>query len=185
MGWTFMRKPEKPRQYLDEQFTWTCDDGTKNRVLRSAFAGRTEYYAAVETIKPDGERSVWAAVCMVKFVPKARDGYTFGYKDMSESMGPYAWRCPKTVMALLTAPSNEYAAQWREKCRTWQERKHAIAALKTGDKLRMIDCRATLNGHAIDEIEAYRGERRRLYFRHPVMGLFRFPGINDYQWEKM
>ena len=44
---------------------------------------------------------------------------------------------------------------------------------------------ATLGGHAIDEIEAYRGVSRRLYFRHPVMGLFRFPGINDYQWEKM
>lgn len=184
MGWTFMEKPSRPKDYLDGQFTWTADDGRENRVLRSAFAGRTEYYAAVETIYPDGSREVWAAVVLVKFVPKAMDGLTFGYKDMDESAGPYVCRCPETVLRLLTKPRGEYAEQWRDRCRQWHERRRAVAALRTGDRVRLIDCRATLGGHAIGEIVAER-LGRKLYFRHPQAGLFRFASLNDWQWEKV
>jgi hypothetical protein len=36
---------------------------------------------------------------------------------MSETMGPYNYDCPASILDLLGPPGNEYAANWREACR--------------------------------------------------------------------
>jgi hypothetical protein len=57
-------------------------------VLRSALVGMRVYYAAVEQVRiATGAREVWAAICLVRYNPRDRQGYIFGYKDMEESMG--------------------------------------------------------------------------------------------------
>jgi hypothetical protein len=38
-------------------------------------------------------------------------------KPISEDMGPAEDRCPARILDLLSEPSNEWAAQWRERCR--------------------------------------------------------------------
>jgi hypothetical protein len=119
MGWTFMQKPyQGTRVYMDSLATFEDTEKT-SRVLRSSIVNRTEYYAAVEVTPKDGKPVyVYCLVAMLKHVPKDRDGYTFGYKDMSDSMGPYLYNCPKAILDLLTLEgANEYALQWRDKCR--------------------------------------------------------------------
>lgn len=36
---------------------------------------------------------------------------------LTETMGPYNYDCPASILDLLGPPGNEYAAQWRENCR--------------------------------------------------------------------
>jgi len=84
MGWLYMKSlngHSGPRQYLDAQFTYERP-GTISKVLRSALAGMHVYYAAVEQVRiATGGREVWAAICLVRYNPRDRKGYIFGYKD--------------------------------------------------------------------------------------------------------
>ncbi len=105
MGWLYMKSLKGhsgPRQYLDAQFTFERPDAI-SKVLRSALVGMRVYYAAVEQVRiATGEREVWAAICLVRYNPRDREGYIFGYKDMEESMGPYECDCPASILDLLT-----------------------------------------------------------------------------------
>lgn len=38
-------------------------------------------------------------------------------KPVSEDMGPVEDRCPARILDLLSAPSNDHARRWRERCR--------------------------------------------------------------------
>ena len=115
MGWLYMRSLEghaTPKAYLDAQFTYDRDTG-RSRVLASSLVGRRTYYAAVEWIPTaSGEREVWGLICLVRYNPRDREGLVFGYKDMSESMGPCESECPGRILDLLTATENTYALAW-------------------------------------------------------------------------
>src|SRR3546814_8480297 len=57
-------------------------------VLKSTVVGKNVYYAACERVAvADGARIVFAVVCLVRYTPRARDGYIFAYKDMDEKIG--------------------------------------------------------------------------------------------------
>lgn len=66
------------------------------------------------------------AYLAVRCTPKAKDGYTFGIKEMDESAGPCEQECPARILDLLSplpeAPAegrdpHEYARGWRQHCR--------------------------------------------------------------------
>jgi hypothetical protein len=119
MGWLFMQSLDAhrgPKQYLDAQCTYERDTHV-SKVLRSALVKMRVYYAAVETVFPDGKRDVWAAVCPVKYNPRDRDGFIFGYKSQSEDAGPCETECPKAILDLLTPTESVNANEWRERCR--------------------------------------------------------------------
>jgi hypothetical protein len=86
MGWLYMQSLDGysgPRQYLDAQFTYQRPTVT-SRVLRSALVKMRVYYAAIEhVLAATGKREVWGAVCLVAYNPRDREGYIFGYKDMT------------------------------------------------------------------------------------------------------
>ena len=118
MGWLFMRDlagHSTPRAYLDNQFTYARDDH-RLTVLASSMVGST-YYAAAERIETAGGRQVFAIVCLTKTSTGARDGCTFGYKDMTEHMGPNESECPASILDELTETDSEYAQTWRDRCR--------------------------------------------------------------------
>lgn len=118
MGWTSMPMPrEGTTEWFKKTLTWKNPDGTTNTPLATAIVARAEAYAAVETVKPDGTRYVWAAAFMLRYNPKDRDGYTFSYKDMDETVGPYIDRCPAKILDLLTPTEHEHANAWRQRCR--------------------------------------------------------------------
>lgn len=118
MGWLFMRDlggHSTPRAYLDNQFTYAREDHCLT-VLASSMVGST-YYAAAERAETSGSRQVFAIVCLTKTSTGARDGCTFGYKDMTEHMGPCESECPVSILDELTDTDSEYAAAWRARCR--------------------------------------------------------------------
>ena len=103
MGWTYYdRPPADVRAEMDSVY------GGPAAVLRSAIVDSV-YYCAYT--RPSGD--VCAGVALLE-VGRG----TFGYKDMTEHMGPYQYGCPASVLDILTEPApGPYAAQWRERCR--------------------------------------------------------------------
>src|SRR3546814_16727894 len=78
---------------------------------------------------------VFAVVCLVRWNPRSRDGHQFGYKDMSENMGPCEADCPAAILELLSPTDHEYALDWRARCRAnlvLRARK-----LSDGDRIRL------------------------------------------------
>jgi hypothetical protein len=84
--------------------------------LGAEFAGRvvdtyrrgSVIYAAV---RARNGRDVFALVLLTE----RRDGLLWT-KPISEDMGPAEDECPPRILDRLTAPSNEYARRWRERC---------------------------------------------------------------------
>ncbi|SEP50232.1 hypothetical protein SAMN02990966_07578 [Rhodospirillales bacterium URHD0017] len=119
MGWLYKKSLDGfkgPRQYLDAQFTHE-KASVRSTVLRSKIIDNRVYYAAVERLCRDtGIREVWALICLIRYDPRDREGYVFGYKDMHESMEPYEYDCPETILKLLTPTNLPGAAAWRARC---------------------------------------------------------------------
>ena len=101
-------------------------------MLRSALVQMRTYYAAIKIVRPDRDREVTALVCLVRYNPRDRGGYVFGYKDMDETMGPCEAECPPAILDLLTPTKNAYALAWRERCRTAAARRTAKPRLRNG-----------------------------------------------------
>ncbi len=112
MGWLFMRDMggyATPRAYLDNQFTYARDDH-RLTVLASSMVGST-YYAACERIEANGDRQVFAVVCLTKHKHRrARRMHVFGYKDMTENVGPDRKRLPRRDPRRADRTDSEYAA---------------------------------------------------------------------------
>jgi hypothetical protein len=89
MGWTVMYDhPSSADAYFREQLA----DGYT--VLESATVNLSEYYAATR------DNSSGTVDCFVAMIRWSRD--SFGYKDMSESMGPGICNAPAKVLDLLS-----------------------------------------------------------------------------------
>lgn len=127
MGWLFFKKPGNVAEYFRREFTFDGEHA-KYAVLDIAIVNITTAYLAVERIeKATGMRTVSAIILLLRFVPNASDGYTFGYKDMDEACGPNECHCPERILKLLT-PTNGLnasdegrlrAKEWRERCRAY------------------------------------------------------------------
>ena len=101
-------------------------------VLRSALVKMRVYYAAVEqVVAATDKREVWGAVCLVDYNPRDREGYIFGYKDMSEPMGPCECDCPDAILDLLIPTDHQYAEEWRARCRDNAAERRARCAKPT------------------------------------------------------
>ena len=141
MGTTCSHKPANVKAtdfLIDNHLTWDSHDkeaGDKHTVLATALVNMREFYAAVEHVKADGTREVWAAVIKVSWYPK--DHYNCCVKAMSEFEGPYYHNCPEKMLKLLTplAEHEKYAAEWREKCWANVNRKKVVK--KVGDVVRL------------------------------------------------
>lgn len=182
MGWLFMRSLggfSGPRQYLDAQFTHERP-GERARVLRSALLAVRTYYAAVEIVRASGQREVTAIVCLIRYNPRDREGYIFGYKDMDESVGPCESDCPVGILDLLTPTTHPYALAWRERCRANAARRTARPTLRDG-QIVLFDRPITFADGARHDrlkvaIDPHRS--RRLCFRAPDgSGLYRIRGL--------
>lgn len=186
MGWLYMRSLAgyaTPKAYLDAQFTYDRDTGG-SRVLASTLVGRRTYYAAVEWITAgSGEREVWGLVCLVRYNPRDREGLVFGYKDMSESMGPCESECPARILDLLTATDNTYALAWRARCRARLSERSARTAKPTpkpGDVVVLAEPILFRDGRTFSRFEAvaWPGRARGgLVYRSELGGLYRIPKL--------
>jgi hypothetical protein len=106
MGWTGgeLRKPFTALAAIE----FDLGEDFARRVIDTALHGRV-VYAAVRS--RDGQE-VFGLVLLTE----RREGLIYT-KPVSEDMGPAEDRCPARILDRLTPPSNEYARQWRERCR--------------------------------------------------------------------
>lgn len=118
----------------DALYTWEGEK-TKNEVIKSSMRGSV-YYAAVRTTdKTTGHSEVFAAVCLTS--TRRDGGFNFGYKGMTEDMGPCEGDCPKGILVLLTDTESKYAKEWRERCwakiRDKKQNRQSLASIKIGE----------------------------------------------------
>lgn len=120
---------------LDHEFSIYGDE----RVIKSAMAGGN-YYAVLEWTNNGVLRR------MLAVVKCSTDKDYFYYKEMDDTMAPYFYDCPKSILDLADelVPCNEsydphgWAAEWREKCRENLVKKRnplAFANVKYGDSI--------------------------------------------------
>lgn len=143
MGWTTTYKPPhiKTTEYLlhhSGALSWGADGPATYTVLDTAIVNLKTFYAAVERIdKTTGERRVWAAIFLLGYWRSGNEN--FGWKDMSEDMGPCEATCPERILDLLTPTDCINSNDWRARCRA------AIATRKTKPKIR-VGCTLNLYG---------------------------------------
>lgn len=106
MGWTggALQGPFTARAAIEFEF------GAEflTRVIDTARYG-TVIYAAV---RARDEQQIFGLVLLAE-----RQGGVLYTKPISEDMGPAEDHCPARILDLLTEPSNDWARQWRERCR--------------------------------------------------------------------
>lgn len=178
MGWLYMQSlggHHGPRQYLDAQFTFVRPELT-SKVLRSALVGMRVYYAAIEHARYEtNERTVFAAVCLVRYNRRARDGYIFGYKDMDETVGPNESDCPEVILDLLTPTEYPYAQAWRARCRENAAVRRTLSSKpspRPGQTIVFDQPVSFSDGRSLDRFEVVANPRshRTTLFRAPGTG---------------
>ena len=136
MGWDGIYDYMLPRKngkvdrkgYLDKTFTWKSDDGNRScEVLKSSMVGSV-YYAAAKNQNGD----IFAIVTLTAGKHSKNDSCGLWYKVMDETVGPYYWDCPASILDMLTPTQYESAKEWRKTCRERlalkaEERKHGKA----------------------------------------------------------
>lgn len=137
MGWTGTNVPRGTAgEYFKSLFT--CEnDRMKMEVVRAAFHGMFEHYAAVRLInKETGTSYVFGVATKIQW---SRGYHNCTYKEMDESMGPYMYNCPESILKELT-PTEEmvklsdsrslHGKKWRVAC--WEN----VMAKKDGKKVK-------------------------------------------------
>ena len=192
MGWlsmplASMGSTPTPKSYLDAQFTYERkqDDGSTTglRILRSSCVGTRVYYAATQTFeRRDGKETtgvVFAVVCLVRWTPRAKDGYVFGYKSMDESMGPCEDHCPEAILTLLGPTVDESAIDWRRRCLANLKRR--LRPIADGAKVKLASPITFIDGYVGDEFTVQmRG--RRLVFVAPTGDRYSISRFRERAW---
>lgn len=87
----------------------------------------------------DADPSLDHRVLSLCLLASSRDGW--GYKDMSESMGPYESDCPLKFLDMVPDPGG-YATAFRERVRVFHaaktQKRKAMKALAVGQRVQMI-----------------------------------------------
>jgi len=156
MGWVFFHKP-KGKKAVDAIKDSAGADWVARHVVASS-ASREAVFLVGEFYDPDSkvyvpdEKGFVRALLVyaIKSVPKARDGYNFGYKDMEESMGPYGCPAPASIIAQCSelqdpiGPLPEYsslknARGYREGSAAHAARMKLKRGLKPGNKIKLAE----------------------------------------------
>lgn len=188
MGWLYMQSLgafDGPRAYLDDQFTYERET-VRSTVLRSALVKMRTYYAAIEQVRPDRPREVFAVVCLARYNPRDAEGYPFGYKDMTEHMGPCEAECPAAILDLLTPTDAEYAVAWRERCRAAIAARAKRPRLRNGWTLVFDEPIRFTDGSAYERMEVViePGRPRAVRFRPPGgYGRYRIRNLDHLRYE--
>lgn len=125
----------------------------EGRILPGAATIGGAFYAAVETPgrEPDAASEVWALIVKFHWSPRAHINFT--YKAMDETVMPYFFDAPASVLDRLTSTDRDTANTWRSRCRQALERKarvtKALSGLQDGDELVMRQMLAFSDGREL------------------------------------
>ena len=173
MGWTYTHK--FPSMSITEYFKALVSENLE--ILDSALVNLHEWYAACRD-KRNGE--VFALVYLVNSDNRAKDGFNFGYKSMEESMGPCEDNCPERILNLLTETSNEWAIEWRQRCRRKIEQRAKAKTIKDGTVVRFSHPLKFTDGETLDTF-TIRKQNRKTLFMATINGMSKLYRIS--KWE--
>lgn len=151
MGWLFEHHDSGRENFLKRltDKTHFCEDYTP---IKSRVVGNHVWQAIRH--EPTGEVFIH-----LDLITKQRDG-GWGYKGMSEHMGPYFYDCPLSLLKLCTEPSNENAKAWREKVRAYHAVKKALpkpvpgrVVKYGGHKYELLEKAAPRKGWRVKEVD--------------------------------
>lgn len=117
MGWisTSVSGKFNTEQFLKAELERSSDPEVEYIVLEHCMIGSV-LYAAVEQVRypdlPEAQSHVFAVV-----VNTLRIGSELSWKCIEESMGPYHYDCPTSIIDRLGEPTTGYAQTWRDNCR--------------------------------------------------------------------
>ena len=151
MGWSVRDKGSRLWRTCDAELRAKCEELTKEAteagysttIVASSFVGKV-WYAAAHIVCPAGtERYLDGAdfTTAYVFLTCGNERGGFGYKDMTETMGPCEVDCPKYILDKLTPveamPYAGYAAEWRAACHAKRAEKRGSAMVKPapGDRI--------------------------------------------------
>ncbi len=147
MGWTFTHKDKftNVKSFFERQFT-------SSQILDCKVKNKVAYIACKR------DEKVFAVVCLLNYRPK--DYYNFGYKDMDETMHPYYYDCPTSILDKLTATDNRHSLEWRENCYKNMLKNEETKSLKVGDIIkfdREFSFKKTLKTNLFEVIDVKKG----------------------------
>ncbi len=115
MGWSY---GWRTRGDLIDEITkdWSWEKGSQ-KLLAKCASGNTLWsvWDVADTTGNHQERYIRCDLL-------AKHG-DWGYKDMTESMGPNYYSCPLAYLDMTPEPKSEYAKGWREKVRAYHARR--------------------------------------------------------------
>lgn len=127
MGWLFYdRIPANP----EAEIRRICTAQDNNRTMTPAAIARDgmNWYAAVRVTFASAEAAEASGVVR-RFALAPDHSYIFGavflteisggwgYKDIDETMGPVESHAPAAILDLLSPTTDQWALDWRERCR--------------------------------------------------------------------
>jgi hypothetical protein len=199
MGWTFFYKPKgkKAIATIKEKFgeQWCAE-----RVVAES-ATREAVFLVIKAHEPDSKVYVpdadgfIRAIAVIKIANRPKDEYNFGYKDMTETMGPYGLECPPMIIAAASelrdpiGPEPEYsslrsARNYRARSLKAYELKAAKRAMKPGDIVVTAHAVSNYGGTPINKFTVVKTRVRGrkgigTYFRSVVNGgLYSIPAAD-------
>ncbi len=130
MGWTFLHNMPDKRQVIE-----MCTRGSKTlQCVMKAVHGNHLW-----TVWQD---SVTKNKSIILFLLGKNQG-DWGYKDITEIMGPWEYDCPLSFLDAVPEPNTRSAKEWREKVRKYHEqeisRRDALKVLEVGKMVRLKD----------------------------------------------
>lgn len=117
MGWLFTQG--YTRKDLVEKLTkdWTGEDGKTRHCLEHSSNGTYVLWAVWQVGNDESDRFI---AC---YLTKNDKGFGWGYKGMSESMGPGYYGCPLRFLDMVPVPDSPYASEWREKVKEYHAKR--------------------------------------------------------------
>lgn len=114
MGWTSFRlEKDNVSNWFKNEF-----NVEKFECVKHAIVGNTIYGA----IKNKQTGDVFAVIFLIRW-DNSDYSFNFSYKDMDETMNPFYYDCPMSILKLLTPTENEYALLWRSEVEKFNNKK--------------------------------------------------------------
>lgn len=120
MGWEFTREylDKSRKQIVKEHVEWEyC--GKTCKVIYAVEKGSTVYMAVECHDSETGYTNVVGMVALTTI--RSKEDFNFGIKLMDETMLPNYYQAPRRLLDMLTPTDDEWALEWRKRCRKQYE----------------------------------------------------------------
>jgi hypothetical protein len=138
MGWSFKTIETSKKDFVAEclkNCTWSSAT-TEYAVLKHRVVGNNLWMAVSVTCLCTGLVSKEVMLFLL-----ASHNKCWGYKDVSESMGPVEVNCPEAIIKAVGPTNHPYAIAWRERVKAYHEAK---AASRAAAKAVKVGCKVTV-----------------------------------------